>query len=572
MLAGEAGLDAGRISLGQGRPGRTPRPAPAARRCHRCATTSPGGLAWIAEIEAELAAARGADGRRARPTRRRSAPTPTPRRGSSTPAAIAGATASRSRCAGLGFGDGRARPPAGELLRRRADAGLAGPGARLEARPAAARRAHQPPRHRLARVARELPRSTSTPRSILVAHDRWFLESVGTSVLELEAGRARYFAGPWHAWRAEQAARELAAGRDIARREAEIARMERFVERFRYKATKARQAQSKLKADRADQARRRGARPARRAHARVLASATPSARAGWCSSSSTAGSRCRRRTLIADGELWLERGEHVCLVGANGSGKTTLVETLAGERELDAGQAAPRPQRQARLPLPAHRGRRRPGATTVLAHAQRRDRALGGEDPGPARPLPVLRRRRREAPRRHLRRRGPAPGAGAADELGRQPADPRRAHQPPRRREPRGARGRAHRLRRDGAADLPRPRAARGGRQPHDRDRGRAPAQPPRRLGRVPLGGVEAERAPRRRAATKARAPRRQPGRARTASADAGEARARGRGRPRRRSSELEDELADPSHWSDPERVGEGDRAPRARPDASSTS
>ncbi len=105
---------------------------------------------------------------------------------------------------------------------------------------------------------------------ILVAHDRWFLESVGTSVLELEAGRARYFAGPWHAWRAEQAARELAAGRDSARRQAEIARMERFVERFRYKATKARQAQSKLKQiDRI----RSGAiesRPARPAHARVL--------------------------------------------------------------------------------------------------------------------------------------------------------------------------------------------------------------------------------------------------------------------------------------------------------------
>jgi ATP-binding cassette, subfamily F, member 3 len=34
---------------------------------------------------------------------------------------------------------------------------------------------------------------------ILVAHDRWFLEAVGTSVLELEAGRARFFPGPWHA-------------------------------------------------------------------------------------------------------------------------------------------------------------------------------------------------------------------------------------------------------------------------------------------------------------------------------------------------------------------------------------
>jgi ATP-binding cassette subfamily F protein 3 len=82
---------------------------------------------------------------------------------------------------------------------------------------------------------------------VLVAHDRWFLEAVGTSVLELEAGRGRFFAGPWHAWRKEQAAREIARGKAIERQEAEIARMERFVERFRYKATKARQAQSRLK-------------------------------------------------------------------------------------------------------------------------------------------------------------------------------------------------------------------------------------------------------------------------------------------------------------------------------------
>ncbi len=82
---------------------------------------------------------------------------------------------------------------------------------------------------------------------VLVAHDRWFLEAVGTSVLELEAQRGRFFAGPWHAWRKEQAAREIARGKAIERQQAEIERMERFVERFRYKATKARQAQSRLK-------------------------------------------------------------------------------------------------------------------------------------------------------------------------------------------------------------------------------------------------------------------------------------------------------------------------------------
>src|ERR687896_1458124 len=82
---------------------------------------------------------------------------------------------------------------------------------------------------------------------ILVAHDRWFLEAVGTSVLELEAGRARFFPGPWHAWRRELAAREIALGKAIDKQQREIARMERFVERFRYKATKARQAQSRVK-------------------------------------------------------------------------------------------------------------------------------------------------------------------------------------------------------------------------------------------------------------------------------------------------------------------------------------
>jgi ATP-binding cassette subfamily F protein 3 len=44
------------------------------------------------------------------------------------------------------------------------------------------------------------------------------------------------------------------------------------------------------------------------------------------------------RTLVEDGELWLERGEHVSLVGPNGTGKTTLIEALAGRRELEGGK------------------------------------------------------------------------------------------------------------------------------------------------------------------------------------------------------------------------------------------
>jgi len=53
---------------------------------------------------------------------------------------------------------------------------------------------------------------------MLVAHDRWFLEAVGTAVLELYGApptRSRFFAGTWHAWRREQASREIALGKAI---------------------------------------------------------------------------------------------------------------------------------------------------------------------------------------------------------------------------------------------------------------------------------------------------------------------------------------------------------------------
>src|SRR5579885_1704306 len=82
---------------------------------------------------------------------------------------------------------------------------------------------------------------------ILVAHDRWFLEAVTTATMEIEAGRGTFFPGPWHAWRREKASRMLHAQKEVERAEADIARLERFVERFRSKKTKAKQAQAKLR-------------------------------------------------------------------------------------------------------------------------------------------------------------------------------------------------------------------------------------------------------------------------------------------------------------------------------------
>src|SRR6266545_3420918 len=82
---------------------------------------------------------------------------------------------------------------------------------------------------------------------VVVAHDRWFLEAVTNAVLELEAGRSTYFAGPWHSWRLEKAARLQSASKAAGRVGRDIERLERFVARFRASSPKmARKAQTKL--------------------------------------------------------------------------------------------------------------------------------------------------------------------------------------------------------------------------------------------------------------------------------------------------------------------------------------
>ena len=169
---------------------------------------------------------------------------------------------------------------------------------------------------------------------VLVAHDRWFLEAVGTAVLELEAGRARYFKGTWHSWRKEKAARELALGRAIEKQQAEIAALERFVTRFRA-GTRARQAQSRAKKlDKLD----RITRDPRDGKSLGFAFKPPERTGRVVFEVEDGELRIGERELLRRFDFWLERGEHVTLVGANGTGKTTLISTLAGERELDAGK------------------------------------------------------------------------------------------------------------------------------------------------------------------------------------------------------------------------------------------
>jgi ATP-binding cassette subfamily F protein 3 len=171
---------------------------------------------------------------------------------------------------------------------------------------------------------------------VLVAHDRWFLETVGTAVLELEAGRSRFFAGPWHAWRTEQAARELALGRAIERQQTEVARLERFVARWGA-GTRARQAQSRAKA--LEKIERIERDPADGAALSFQFSAPArSGRVTFELEDARIEVGEPPLVLLEHAALWLERGEHVSLVGPNGAGKTTLIEAIAGRRPLAAGR------------------------------------------------------------------------------------------------------------------------------------------------------------------------------------------------------------------------------------------
>ncbi len=162
---------------------------------------------------------------------------------------------------------------------------------------------------------------------VLISHDRDFLDAVASHILHLEHQRLTLYAGNYSGFerqRAERLAQQQAA---FVRQQREIAHMHGFVERFRAKATKARQAQSRLKAlermeliapAHVDSPFRFGFEPAENLPRPLLRLDEASAGYG-------------ERPILSGVGLSLEPGDRIGLLGRNGAGKSTLIKVLAGD-------------------------------------------------------------------------------------------------------------------------------------------------------------------------------------------------------------------------------------------------
>ena len=169
---------------------------------------------------------------------------------------------------------------------------------------------------------------------VLVSHDRFFLDRVVTEIAEVGLRTLTLYRGGYSAYLTERDARVARLRETRKRQDAEVARMRIFIDRFRYKATKAKQVQSRLKMlEKMTLVEAPPERP------RVRFQFPAGARSGrTVIELREVGKAYGAVRVFERAGVHVERGDRIALVGPNGAGKSTLMRMLSGVEAPDRGE------------------------------------------------------------------------------------------------------------------------------------------------------------------------------------------------------------------------------------------
>jgi len=171
---------------------------------------------------------------------------------------------------------------------------------------------------------------------LIVSHDREFLDRVSDHTLAIANATLRLYGGNYSTFETLQA-QELAQQAALASRQSkEVQRITSFVERFRAKATKARQAQSRLK----QLERMTRVAPVYAAQPIQFDFENPERQPDRIVSLEDVAAGYGEHQVLAGVTMSMARNDRLAVIGANGAGKTTLVRLLAGELAPLAGRRA----------------------------------------------------------------------------------------------------------------------------------------------------------------------------------------------------------------------------------------
>ncbi len=170
---------------------------------------------------------------------------------------------------------------------------------------------------------------------IVISHDRHFLDAVTTHTAELDSGALTTYTGAYSQYRIQRKERREAQLVAFNRQQAEITRLETYINRFRASATRSSQAKSREK--QLDKLERLEAPKTESSAARFqFSKAPPSGRIVLTLNDVSKG--YDGQPLFRIPRLEIERGMRLAIVGPNGAGKSTLLRLLAQQEKPDTGE------------------------------------------------------------------------------------------------------------------------------------------------------------------------------------------------------------------------------------------